>query len=139
MRLDGASRVAAAVAILGIPLTAAFSREVVVLCRGSWCGGDSSLLRCVATRPHVPPKVGDTGVVAVAKALEGNRTIRKLILEMTNTGNKGAVALAGILPSSNLARLDFGYCKITDEGAQVKLLVPPTHTRARTNTSLPSD
>ena len=36
-------------------------------------------------------------MVAVAKALAGNTTMRKLILEMTGVGNKAAVALADVL------------------------------------------
>lgn len=42
-------------------------------------------------------QIGDKGVVAVAKALAGNTTMRKLILEMTGVGNKAAVALADVL------------------------------------------
>lgn len=64
--------------------------------------------------------VGDAGAVAIASALNKNRTLKKLNLESTKVGDRGVSAMARALAESTttcLLRLDLAYCAVGNEGA----------------------
>jgi len=63
------------------------------------------------------PNVGDEGASSLATVLQSNKTLKKLSLESTKLGDRGAVALARAVPMSGLIRLDLGYTLVSDEGA----------------------
>ena len=62
--------------------------------------------------------VGDPGAAQIARGIAegGNTALKKLIFENTAVGDAGAIALAAVLPTSGLSRLDFGYCQVGDAG-----------------------
>ena len=63
-------------------------------------------------------KISDEGATALAIALEGNTTLRKLSLYDNQISDKGATALAQALEgNTTLHQLDLANNKISDEGA----------------------
>ena len=61
--------------------------------------------------------VDDAGAMAIAGALKCNKTLRKLSLESTRVGDRGAAALAQAVPQSGLSRIDLAYCPVGNAGA----------------------
>ena len=63
-------------------------------------------------------EIGDTGVLALAKAMESNSTLTELDLSRNDIGDSGAAALAEAMKrNSTLTRLDLHHSKIGDSGA----------------------
>lgn len=81
--------------------------------RRAWLLADSDSRRVCTFEQPLPPLAAalpcrGAGATAIAAALATNTTLKKLIFEFTAVGDKGVAALAAIVPTSGLARLDFG-------------------------------